>query len=94
MKNSRYTEINWEEMIKTFSDEADPDIQWYVGILTGADITIEMLRKMAVNRSFHISKLSPTSIEISFRKGDHTAVTVITSDGDVKTMRKDFLHYI
>ena len=94
MKKNRYTNSNWEEIIKAFSDEAEPEIQWYVGILTGANITIEMLRKMTANRGFHISKRSPTSLEITFRKGDHSAATVISSDGDVKTMMKDFLHYI
>ncbi len=33
------------------------------------------------------------TIECSFRKGDHTAVTAITEDGRVNTMMKDFLDY-
>ncbi len=84
---------SWEDIIQMFADELKPDIDYYRDILEKGGASLEMLRDMALNRSVHIHRQDSGSIEISFRKGDHTAVTIVTVDGQVRTMMKDFLDY-
>ena len=83
----------WEELIRAVAKEKDPDISFYQNRLEQASITLEMLRDMALNRSMRLHVMKSGTIESSFRKGDHTAVTTITADGRVNTMMKDFLDY-
>ncbi len=86
-------EGGWDEIITVVSREPNPDIKLYRERLEKASISLEMLRNMALNRSMRLHVMESGTVEISFRKGDHTAVTTITEDGRVNTMMKDFLDY-
>ncbi len=83
----------WEDVIRAVAREKDPDIALYRKRLENASITLDMLRDMALNRGMRLHVMRSGTIELSFRKGDHTAVTTITADGRVNTMMKDFLDY-
>ena len=84
---------DWGDIIRVVSREKDPDIDVYRKSLEKAAISLDMLRDMALNRSMRLHIMESGTIEISFRKGDHTAVTTVTKDGRVNTMMKDFLDY-
>lgn len=85
---------DWEDIIPLITVEDDPDISAYRRTMEKAGITIEALRKIALHSGTRIKMMpEPGSIEISFRKADHSAVTVISEDGKMNTMMKDFLDY-
>ncbi len=85
---------DWEDIIPLITVEDDPDISAYRRTMEKAGITIEALRKIALHCGARIKMMpEPGSIEISFRKADHSAVTVISEDGKMNTMMKDFLDY-
>lgn len=91
--NGKEIETDMTELITTLSTETDPDVSAYADILCKGGIGINELRSIASNRSVRMQMMDSGAIEISFRKGDHTAVTVITADGDVRTTMKDCLFY-
>lgn len=93
MKKDDIFNASWSEIINAYTNEIHPDIKWYKDLLLLAGIDLVRLSGMAQNRSFRISKMESRAIELSFRKGDHTAVTVITPDGKMRTMMKDYLDY-
>lgn len=85
---------DWEDIIPLISEEDAPDISAYRRTMEKAGITIEALREIALHSRARIKMMQePGSIEISFRKADHSAVTVISEDGKMNTMMKDFLDY-
>ncbi len=83
----------WKEVISAVAVEEHLDVVFYRERLENASITLDMLRDMALNRGTRLHIMKPGTIEISFRKGDHTAATTVTADGRVSTMMKDFLDY-
>ena len=74
--------------------EEDPDVLSYREQLERAGITIEGLREIARRSGARIMRMPETgSIEISLRKSDHSAVVIISKDGEMNTLMRDFLDY-
>lgn len=84
----------WEDIIPMLVDENDPDVSSYREQMEKAGITIERLREIARHSQARIKRMPETgAIEISLRKSDHTAVVVISKDGRMNTLMRDFLDY-
>ena len=92
-RKEKIREGDWEEVVSMITTEDSPDTDFYKDCLLKGGINLEMLKDMAMNRDMRMTKHSNGTIEISFRKGDHTAVTTISEDGKVQTMMMDFLPY-
>ena len=92
-RKERIMQGDWDEVISMIATDDAPDTDFYRDRLLKAGINLEMLKDISTNRSVRLSRLGNGTIEISFRKGDHTAVTTISEDGKVQTMMKDFLPY-
>ena len=74
--------------------DEDPDVSSYREQLESAGIAIEGLRKIARHSGARIMRMPKTgSLEISLRKSDHSAVVVISKDGEMSTLMRDFLDY-
>lgn len=85
---------SWEDIIPMLVAEEDPDVSSYREQLESAGITIEGLREIARHSGARIMRMSETgSLEISLRKSDHSAVVVISKDGEMSTLMRDFLDY-
>ncbi len=84
----------WEDIIPMFVDEDAPDVSSYREQLENAGITIEALREIARHSGARIMRMPETgSLDISLRKSDHSAVVVISKDGEMNTLMRDFLDY-
>ena len=85
---------SWEDIIPMLVAEEDPDVSSYREQLENAGITIEALREIARHSGARIMRMPETgSLEISLRKSDHSAVVVISKDGEMSTLMRDFLDY-
>ena len=85
---------SWEDIIPMLVAEEDPDVSSYREQLENAGITIEALREIARHSGARIMRMPETgSLEISLRKSDHSAVVVISKDGEMNTLMRDFLDY-
>ena len=85
---------NWDDIIPVLVDEENPDVSSYREQLESAGITIEGLREIARHSGARIMRMPETgSLEISLRKSDHSAVVVISKDGEMSTLMRDFLDY-
>ena len=85
---------DWDDIIPVLVDEENPDVSSYREQLESAGITIEGLREIARHSGARIMRMPETgSLEISLRKSDHSAVVVISKDGEMNTLMRDFLDY-
>ncbi|MCR5236198.1 MAG: hypothetical protein K6E34_03210 [Lachnospiraceae bacterium] len=85
---------SWEDIIPMLVTEKDPDVSSYREQLERAGITVEGLREIARHSGARIIRMPETgSLEISLRKSDHSAVVVISKDGNMNTLMRDFLDY-
>ena len=85
---------DWDDIIPVLADEKDPDVSSYREQLENTGITIEGLREIARHSGARIMRMPETgSLEISLRKSDHSAVVVISKDGEMNTLMRDFLDY-
>ena len=85
---------SWEDIIPMLVAEEDPDVSSYREQLENAGITIEALREIARHSGARIMRMPETgSLEISLRKSDRSAVVVISKDGEMNTLMRDFLDY-
>lgn len=85
---------DWDDIIPVLVDEENPDVSSYREQLESAGITIDSLREMARHSGARIKRMPETgSLEISLRKSDHSAVVVISKDGKMNTLMRDFLDY-
>ena len=85
---------DWDDIIPVLVDEGNPDVLSYRKQLESAGITIEGLREIARHSGARIMRMPETgSLEISLRKSDHSAVVVISKDGKMNTLMRDFLDY-
>ena len=85
---------SWEDIIPMLVAEEDPDVSSYREQLENAGITIEALREIARHSGARIMQMPETgSLEITLRKSDHSAVVVISKDGEMNTLMRDFLDY-
>ncbi len=85
---------SWEDIIPMLVAEEDLDVSSYREQLESAGITIEGLREIARHSGARIMRMPETgSLEISLRKSDHSAVVVISKDGEMSTLMRDFLDY-
>ena len=85
---------DWDDIIPVLVDEENPDVSSYREQLEIAGITIDGLRELARHSGARIKRMPETgSLEISLRKSDHSAVVVISKDGKMNTLMRDFLDY-
>lgn len=85
---------NWDDIIPVLVDEENPDVSSYREQLESGGITIDGLREIARHSGARIMRMPETgSLEISLRKSDHSAVVVISKDGEMSTLMRDFLDY-
>lgn len=84
---------DWEDIIPLISEEEEPDVSFYRSALERAGISLDEFREMAGHSRARMRRMNRSdSIEITFRKADHSAAIVI-ADGKIKSAMRDRLTY-